>query len=414
TYGTLNWIDSPYIYLYVKPNQNIGIKFENSLYHTMHIFANPPKPAVPAGALYFGPGVHDVGLSYTLSPSQNVVYLDGGAWVKGTLNIINAKNVKIIGPGVLSGENWPWESISTIIAKDWNEANKYFLIHAHDNGPAITDTPIEIKGTTLVASPAVNINLNNLASLDIDNVHVLSPWTYNTDAFDVQGNNVNITNSFSFVNDNTLIAEFSSRGEYNVTDCVINGRTINVGYGYFTSLTSAANLNNIDIIYPEFASLLPEDPTWHTAVFEAKIDGSSSNIVVENQYYNNIVIDGDVDQLFEFVIDDTVWGAPGPAQGNMRNINFKNIELLGKQRFKSEIKGKDNNNQIHDITFTNLKIDGTYVDADNYQDFFDIGKYTYNISFIERMPRTDLNNDGVSDFSDLVILAAHWLKESTP
>jgi hypothetical protein len=199
-----------------------------------------------------------------------------------------------------------------------------------------------------------------------------------------------------------------------VSNCVINGRSINVGYGYFTNLTAWANLENIDVIYPEFATLWLGDPTWHGAVFDAKLDAVNSDITVENQRYNNIVIYGDVDQLFEFTIEDTSWGAPGPAQGNMRNIHFRNIEVLGTQKFKSVIRGKDSNNQFYDITFTNLKIDGTYVDSDNYQDYFDIGPYAYNISFDAPCSSlvADLNDDCIVDVEDFMIMAEHWMEDS--
>ncbi|HEY5137819.1 MAG TPA: carbohydrate binding domain-containing protein, partial [Methylococcales bacterium] len=391
SYGNINWYDSNSVYLYVKPNQKIGVKINNDLFHTMHIFANPLKPAVPSGALYFGPGVHDIGFDYALSPSQNAVYLDGGAWVKGTLNIINAKNVKIVGPGILSGENWKWEEVST---HPFKTQIRYTLIHAVDSGPDTTlNTPVQISGITMVASPMYNFFLPNQSSLSIDNVQIISRWTHNTDSFGVFGNPATISNSFCLTNDNAIFPEFIKHGNYTVTDCVISARAVcNVGYGYFKNLTTWGKLKNIDVIYPEFVSLLFGNPTYHSAIFDAIIDGPNSTMVVKNQVHENIVMSDTIDQLVAFKIEDTDWGAAGPAQGNIQNIHFKNVEVLGTQRFKSVMRGKDSSNRIDNITFTNVKMNGEYLDAYNYSNYFVIGPYASNIFF--KVTDTNLLDNG--------------------
>jgi hypothetical protein len=251
--------------------------------------------------------------------------------------------------------------------------------------------------------------LTNFSSVDINNVHLLSPWTWNTDGFAAQGNKVNIVNSFCLVNDNALFPEFINEGDYNVSRCVINGRAFsNVGYGYFSGLTAKANIKDIEMMYPEMTTLVPADPVYHQPVFEAVLDAVSSRITVENQYYENIMIPGDIDQLVHFLIKDTDWGAAGPAQGNMRNINFKNIEVAGKQRFKSVIRGKDSSNQIGDIRFVDLKINGVYVDESNYKEYFDIGPHTYNIKFSSTKPKAGASLSLGVDFS----VACSWLEEA--
>lgn len=407
SYGNDNWHDSRYVYFYIKPNQKIGVKINNSLYHTIHIFANPPKPPVPSGARYFGAGVHDVGLDYDVS-FLTAIYIDGGAWVKGTLNLKNASNFKILGPGVLSGEKWRWEDIAAL---PWAEVSRYMLIHSSDSSGTVTkNTPIQISGPTLVASPSYNFYLMNRKALTIDNVHLISPWTWNTDGFGVSANPADITHSFCFVNDNAIFPEFIWAGNSNITDSVINGRAVfNVGYGYFAGLKTWGSSQNIDIIYPEFVSLVPGDLTYHSAVFDAKIDGTSSDITVENQIHENITMPGNIDKLVNFTIEDTDWGSPAPALGNIRNIHFKNIDVQGTQRFKSVILGKDGSNRISNITFTNLKINGTYVDASNFQNYFDIGPFADTVLFYVT-PQGDINEDCVVNIEDVWILAEHWLQ----
>lgn len=96
-------------------------------FDTLFIFANPPKPPVPPGAKYFGPGIHNMGVDYRLLPSEHDVYLDGGAWVVGSINISDAKqDVHIMGPGTLSGEFEVWENVKDL---PWPETFPYMMIH---------------------------------------------------------------------------------------------------------------------------------------------------------------------------------------------------------------------------------------------------------------------------------------------
>src|SRR5688500_9278322 len=57
----------------------------------LFIFADWLKPAVPAGATYFGPGIHTMApetSNHYHASDNEVIYLDSGAWVKGNFNVI--------------------------------------------------------------------------------------------------------------------------------------------------------------------------------------------------------------------------------------------------------------------------------------------------------------------------------------
>jgi hypothetical protein len=337
---------------------------------TLFINAIPLKPPVPIGAKYFGPGVHNIGLDYALLPSEQDVYLDGGAWVIGSLHTNDiAGDLRIIGPGVLSGEFEVWENVFPSLS--FEDANPYMMIHTEFGGICPT-FDVQIEGITIVASPFFNLHLGCLNGTKyIDNLHIISPWTITTDGLAI-GNKVHTTNTFVFNNDDTIHAEYINDGDINVSNSVFaGGSTFRIGFGFFPSGDPyQANISNIDLILQH---------VW--GPFSASVDGTGPDIVVDNQNYVNIMIDGDVEQLIRLVFEELPWGSPDPAQGNIRDLTFTNIAVTGSQINKSVIRGKDANNRIENIQFTNLSIGGTVVTNANRDQFFDIDDATVTVDF---------------------------------
>ena len=357
----------------IEQNQKIYVKINNQEHDTLFVFGAPLKPPIPNNAKYFGMGVHDVGLAYKLSPVEKDLYLDGGAWVIGTFDIREANDdVRIIGPGILSGEFEIWENIRHLDTHErWQETFPYMMIHTGYDIPPTFD--LLIRGITIIGSPFYNIAIYGLNGRKyVDNVHIISPWTWNTDGINL-GSNAIISNSFVFNNDDTIHPEYIFDGDITVFDCVFAGRNaFLIGYGYWGSGDPyQANIFDIDLILQ-----YPREP------FRAEVDGVNSGIIIDNQTYENITIDSDVNRLAYLVIEDTPWGAQTPAQGNIRNLIFRNIQVKGIQHVKSVIKGKDQNNRIDNIVFENLIINGIHVTNDNCEQFFDIDWETVTVSFL--------------------------------
>ena len=354
----------------IEQNQKVYIRTNNQDYDTLFIYAVPLKPPIPENALYFGPGVHNIGADYKLSATDQHIYIDGGAWVVGSLNIttaVNAGNVTIMGPGVLSGEFEIWENLNSI---PWEDTFPSMMIHNDLNSSPIHN--VEISGITIVASPFYNIAFYGLNGFKyIDNIHIISPWTANTDGLNL-GSKGHTTNSFIFNNDDTLHGEYIYDGDMDASDCVIAGRNpFLIGYGYFGSGNPYyASFSNIDLIIQD-----------RYFSFHGEVDGINSEIIIDNQIYSDITVDGDVNRLIYLSIEDTGWGAPNAAQGNIRDLVFENITIKGNQINKSIIKGKDANNRIDNIQFTNLIINGTHVTNENYTQYFIIDTNTASVSF---------------------------------
>ena len=107
---------------------NLSFEADGDIFHNLHIFANPlPGSAADsldgsllgsaadslggsaAGSfagqgkadIVFGPGYHKLEGSIMDIPSGSTVYVDGAAWVDGTLRVKDAENVRIFGSGIV-------------------------------------------------------------------------------------------------------------------------------------------------------------------------------------------------------------------------------------------------------------------------------------------------------------------------
>ncbi|MCA8971175.1 MAG: hypothetical protein KDC95_15390 [Planctomycetes bacterium] len=361
--------------------QKLYIAVNGQQHDTLFIFANPPKRAVSSASPnvhYFGPGYHQIGVGWTPPAGVDTVYIDGGAWVVGTLNlddkVLCTAPFQILGPGVLSGEFMPWEELKDL---PFEEQYHWAMIRGpvtHANAIDVT-----IDGPTIVASPFINVALGgSLGAKTLRNVHVISPWTYNTDAFGV-GSKADIDNCFAFNNDDTIHAEYIEDGSIVVRDSVFAGRnSFLCGYGYFEGgkEPNSATIERCDCI-------LQDD----RVPFRAEIDGdpnvnNGAGVVVENQVFKDIVIEGDVERLFDLKVSRTAWGYTKgnkklPLSGNMQNVVFENIALVGSQRQRSVIQGFDQNNTIgsvkRPVIFRNVTINGIPVTRAD----FEINKFAY-------------------------------------
>ena len=366
-YGIASGWNGDTITFTIEQSQKVYVRTNDQDFDTLFVFANPLKPPVPEGAKYFGPGVHDIGYDYHLLPNEQDVYLDGGAWVIGSIHTADITgDLRILGPGILSGEFEVWENLEIL---PFDQTEHYMLIHANPVGTL--PFSVFIEGPTLLASPWFNVVLDFEYAKTIRNLHIISPWTYNTDGL-VLGSNLTVTNTFVFNADDTVHAEYLADGDILVSDCVFGGRnSFLIGYGYFpTAGTNLANASRIDLVLQRGAE-----------AFHGQVDGRDPTIVVDNQVYDDIVVDGDVGRLVYMTIEDTPWGNPEPAEGNIRNITFNNVTVKGVQESKSVIQGKDLNNRIDNVTFNNLIINGTAVTEANRDQFFDVDDTTVEVSF---------------------------------
>jgi hypothetical protein len=343
----------------------------------LFIFADPPKPPVPAGATYVGPGIQTIPQNGGHYQPRNgeIIYLDGGAFVRGNLDVTGTRNVQLMGPGVLSGDLWTSESISAYPFNIWV---KFAMV----TGDWVGGDAATVSGVTLLASPGYNFfGGANTAS----NVKVLSPWFYSTDGF--QGVS-HVDHSFIFNGDNAFAPSVAGLQNDNVTiTSCFGGTTENSvftgGYYGFEAIRGySALVDDIDIkTYLSDAG----GPPLLASVFQVYVDNNDPNAGYSNQTYQNVRIEGNLaTPLLELKNTVYPWGGPyayNPPLGNSYNFAFRNISLEGTQKYRSEIKGWDANNGFHNVVLDNFRFNGVVVTQANVSQYFDINSYVWGLSF---------------------------------
>jgi len=343
----------------------------------LFVFANPLKPAVPPGAVYFGPGVHDIGLAFG-SKSGQAIYLDGGAWVIGTIDLRGRHDVRILGPGVLSGEKWSAEIFSH------KPDNMIYRMIIGDKSSASTGNRLE--DIAIVNSPSYNIYGGPEY---IGNVKLLSPWWSSTDGFQVLPRGANrlalIERCFAFVGDDIFFPRENYLGNIEIRNCFVsstNNSVFQISYwGNTLDHQNRAYVHDIDI-----KNYLPKH---NSAVFRASIC-KATDTGVKNMTFENIRIEGALKcPLVQIENREYFWPEqtthPETKLGNTWNMVFRNIsaEIPADKlkTIKSTLLGLDSENSHHDYLFENVRINGVVLDQTNYPDYFRVNNFTSGIHF---------------------------------
>lgn|GEM_PF-1626870 len=353
----------------LKKNYKVWVTIDKDDANPLFIFADAPRPAVPPGAVYFGPGVHDIGHLWKATSGQ-VIYLDGGAWVTGNIDVRGTSNVTIMGPGVLSGEKWTGEEVNKL---EFEKAKDYFMI-VGDPGTR----GCSVDGITIVNSPMYcTYQLQHYYS-----VKLLSPWYWSTDGFYTHprpGEDATANECFAFIGDDVFFPRDNILGNVIIENSFVGCTNNNVFQMSYWARELDHNfttiVRNIDVkTYNEHGVFL--------AVLDSR--GSAPDKGTKNQLFENIRIEGNVDCPLIWIQNRPYpWGdGSGIYDGNSYNIVFRNITLEGTQKGKSRILGKDEANGHHDYLIENLSINGEYVTEANKAEYFDINEWTSNIRFV--------------------------------
>ncbi|HSD72167.1 MAG TPA: hypothetical protein VLE54_05225, partial [Thermoanaerobaculia bacterium] len=360
--------------LTLNQNNKVWITLNGDDADPLFVFADPPKPQIPAGATYVGPGVVNVGGEGHYKPSNNqIIYLDGGAWVRGNVDLRGTSGVQIIGPGVLAGDSFLGEYVNTL---PFDQQLDFAMIR----GDWFSGDGASVRGITIVDSPFYNFFSG---ATKVSGVKLLSPWFFSTDGF--QGVS-HVDQSFAFVGDNVFATAAAGNQNDNVTVTSSFAGTSNNSVFTGGSLGNpptnrySALADDIDIkTYDNDEGLTVP----LAAAFQIWVDNSDPTWGYSNQTYQNIRIEGNVGEgLMEVKNFLYIFGpAPNPPLGNSYNLVFKNITLEGTQKYRSEIKGWDATNTFHRVVLENFRINGTLVTEANLADYFDVNAYVSDLRF---------------------------------
>ncbi len=337
--------------------RKVSVEFDESIVHPMFVFADAlerdvPEPNDP-DVLYFGPGLHEI--EDTAISSGKMVYLAGGAYVKGRFKAQNVQNVTIKGRGVLSGEEFPHGT-----------AFQHNLINFEGN----QNKQVLIEGITLVNSPLYLICITGSHNT-VRNTKMMG-WYFGTDGPYV-GRDGMIEDCFVKVNDDAFKPYESNTV---IRDCVIwqceNGAPFQISWE-MSSNNSGFHIYNNDIIRMEHRT-----EQINLAAFDAVHGGSGH---MKDYLFEDIRIENGGWRIFYLTLAKHEFAPADGEMGQISDITFRNITATGDFKKPNVIKGWDADHKVYNVTFENLKINGKYIRSAEEGNFEIDPETTDNIVF---------------------------------
>lgn len=413
-------------YITMNQKDKLFININNTPSSPLCLFADPLKPAIPTtgNVIYYKPGVHSIGTSFSSFSDNTTIYLDGGAYVKGTFNIHPKNNIRIMGPGILAGDDYYETAISekrAITNGDYTSIYKYISIRGPmDYNEIQTNWPsgVGVSGITILKTMFYAATLLN----SVDGVKLISPWEYNTDGLSIFPDNSTSTcshkNSFLFHADDSFFLMRNNNQSFNRqrgtilydSNYVINHNNGPVVlayqaeyYGSFTPKDQTASCINTDVLFFKSRgySNPNDEPNALIKMYLGNSNSAASGTPIEWGYFNCIVSGFRVDNTVEVPIirlsnyQDPFQSSRPPA-GVASGILITDVTASASTwaisgnmvsgHYSNPLSGVE----INSVTFRNLTFNGVKVDNANYREYFKFStasdQHNYpekNIKFIQ-------------------------------
>jgi hypothetical protein len=324
----------------------------NGYHQALHVFANPVEKynvdKRDPGVHYFGPGIHEAGVINL--KSNETVLIDGGAIVYGVINSENARNIKIIGRGILDASKIERGKAPNMISLKG-------VVNATISGIILRD-PHE---WTVINS--------NCDSITIDNLKLIGLWRYNSDGIDlVNSKNITIRNTFvrSF-DDNIVIKglKHAYNEHYNIIEnivvdnCVLWndwGRAMELGAEIVADTLKNITFSNCYI--PHFTTVAMDIQNCDKGYVK---NVHFENISIEDPISDSITIGKTpiVKKAWGKIIVLGIYGSfysSDTLRGNIRNIYFNNIRYNRTYPESDSLFGFDSVTIEKNVNFKNYDI----------------------------------------------------------
>lgn len=321
----------------------LSVEVNGDIFDNLQLFANPIETDAPANVkkfcknknnIYFGPGYHKLDSTLVVKSGQEV-YVAGGAYVDGKIEIRDAENVKLHGRGMI----YPSKAIGIYVMR-----SKYVDIDG------VFTTQCAVGG-----SDHVNVN----------NVKVMSYYGWG-DGFNVfASNNVHYNNLFARTSDDCTTVYATRKGFVGGCKNILTENSVlwaDVAHPFMIGLHGSAKeispeapSDTIEnIIYRNIDVLdMKEKQIDYQGVFA--IVAGDNNIVRDVTFEDIRVEDFRQGKLFDIRLawNQKYCAAPGKS---IEDIKFKDIYYNGDKSELSLIIGYDESRKIKGIHFNNLVI----------------------------------------------------------
>ncbi|MDD5687549.1 MAG: PKD domain-containing protein [Elusimicrobia bacterium] len=286
----------------------------------LFVFASKPEVNQPkqgdSGVRYYGPGYYEENIDLT---SGTTLYLHGGAVVKGSINIFNAQNVKILGRGTIIHNDVNTEGI------DAPQPNVRAITMYNAQSVTVEGIHIVTQSRTyhvIIGDNSSNITFDNVTEVGACQVNA------NVDGIHIKrnANNIVINDCFIRAADDIIAIEqndivgspgaiSNSIKDVTITNCVLSTSISNiVRVGWSTEVTNSSNfvMRNCDVIHMGLGSCTV--PFSLLCNWQSGGSGTNTGYLFENirleSWYNLLIIDS--------------------PYTNWSNIRYKNIWAIEK------------------------------------------------------------------------------------
>ena len=327
--------------------ENLSIEINKNLKRPLFIFANPLEQNIPdrkdTNVIFFEGGkIHTPGI--VTVKSNQIVYIAGGAVVRGSFKTDKGSNMKIMGRGIIDNSMYKEqearpieinESSDVLLegfiiaeAKHWCCASFASRNITYRNIKIVSDNPVD-DGIDIVGSQNVLVDGCFIRTRD-DCVAVKAGITYYTKFF--SGANV----------DNIVV-------QNSVMWNGIWGNGLEIGFETRADTIKNITFKNCDLIHVEG----PEGTfTIH----------NGDRAVVKNVLYEDIRVEDSRGWLIDFKILKSRY-SKDTVRGKIENVRFKNITVEGDHFPYSQLLGFDETSRIKGVTIENFVIHGTKVNS---------------------------------------------------
>lgn len=332
----------------------VSLEVDGDIRNPLFLLINPleaekPAPGTPGLKYFEGGKIHDAG-ELELQEGETL-YIDEGAVVYGCIKAVKADNIRICGRGILDGSRW--EHVN------WPRKQMVLAIQSED---------VTIEGITVVNGPNWHIVPTACKNVTIRDLNVIT-FTGTGDGIDVVGSeDVTVTGCFVRSNDDCVaikavnyMHDCGMKNVHNVTisRCVFWnaewGNALEVGYETRCDEISGIVFRDCDVIRSEFEG-------WQSGGTFTIHNGDRA--IVRDILYEDIRIEDSREKLIDIKILFSRYSKDF-ERGQVRDIRFKNIQIVDGPFPVSILQGFDGEHLVKDVTIENLLVHGRRINSAN-------------------------------------------------
>lgn len=323
----------------INKSEKLSVEFDGDRLNNLFIFSNNIETDVPgkddANVVFYGPGIHQVG-DLKVKNGQ-IIYLQGGAVVQGSINIYDKNNVTIRGRGILNG---------SVLNHDRKKTRPNLLKFKNGNN-------IKVEGITLIDSPVWSLFIDKCEDVKIDNVKVIS-YMINADGITLsQSKNVTVNDVFIRSADDNISIKSMNGGSceaISVTNATLwadDAHNMLIGPESKGANYAQIKFSDIDVL----------ENTQRSGMYSGVMSiMASDKASISGIYWDKIRI-GDISGGELIRLNYTkVHSVDKDSYGNdIRDIHFSNITYNGANASAGTIKGVDGAKTIRNVTIKNFR-----------------------------------------------------------